>query len=77
MYENFAEILRQKGAVMISHRLASARLADRIYVLDGGRVIQSGNHEELMQKQGMYRDMYLVQSSWYQEGTGSAECFIQ
>lgn len=73
MYENFAEILRQRGTVMISHRLASARLADRIYVLDGGRIIQSGSHEELMQKQGMYHDMYLVQSSWYQDDSDDGE----
>lgn len=73
MYENFAKILKRKGAVMISHRLASARLADRIYVLDGGRIIQSGNHEELMQKQGMYHDMYLVQSSWYHDDPDNAE----
>lgn len=68
MYENFTGIFKRRGAIMISHRLASARLADRIYVLDGGRIIQSGSHEELMQKQGMYHDMYAAQSAWYQEG---------
>ena len=68
MYEIFAGIFKRRGAIMISHRLASARLADRIYVLDGGRIIQSGSHEELMQKQGMYHDMYAAQSAWYQEG---------
>ncbi len=68
MYENFVGIFKRRGAIMISHRLASARLADRIYVLDGGRIIQSGSHEELMQKQGMYHDMYAAQSAWYQEG---------
>ena len=68
MYENFTRIFKQRGAIMISHRLASARLADRIFVLDGGRIIQSGSHEELMQKQGMYHDMYVAQSAWYQEG---------
>lgn len=70
MYENFAKIFRERGTIMISHRLASARLADRILVLDGGRIVQAGNHEELMGKNGLYREMYEAQSSWYQ-GAGN------
>ncbi len=66
MYENFAKIFQERGTVMISHRLASARMADRILVLDGGRIVQAGNHEELMGKDGLYRQMYVAQSSWYQ-----------
>ena len=68
MYENFARIFRERGTILISHRLASARMADKILVLDGGRVVQTGSHEELMAQQGLYRTMYLVQSSFYQEG---------
>lgn len=68
MYENFARIFRERGTILISHRLASARMADKILVLDGGRVVQRGSHEELMEKQGLYRTMYLAQSSFYQEG---------
>lgn len=66
MYENFAKIFHERGTIMISHRLASAKMADRILVLDGGRIVQTGNHEELMEKGGLYREMYLAQSSWYQ-----------
>ena len=66
MYENFAKIFHERGTIMISHRLASARMADRILVLDGGRIVQTGNHEELMGKDGLYREMYVAQSSWYQ-----------
>lgn len=65
MYENFAKIFHERGTIMISHRLASARMADRILVLDGGRIVQEGNHEELMRKGGLYQDMYMAQSSWY------------
>ena len=65
MYENFAKIFQKRGTIMISHRLASARMADRILVLDGGRIVQSGNHEELMRKGGLYQEMYLAQSFWY------------
>ncbi len=58
---------------MISHRLASARMADRILVLDGGRIVQEGNHEELMAAEGLYRSMYLAQSSWYKEDSAMEE----
>jgi len=71
MYENFAKIFRERGTIMISHRLASAKMADRILVLDGGRIVQSGNHGELMGKQGLYRTMYLAQSSFYEDGNVS------
>ncbi len=72
MYENFAELFREKGTIMISHRLASAKMADRIMVLDGGRIVQNGSHEALMKEEGLYRTMYLAQSSWYQEDVESA-----
>ena len=74
MYENFARIFRERGTVLISHRLASARMADRILVLDGGRIVQTGSHGELMAEDGLYRTMFLAQSSFYKEeesGTGS------
>lgn len=66
MYGNFADIFRERGTILISHRLASARMADRILVLDGGRIVQTGSHEELMARDGLYRTMFLAQSSFYQ-----------
>lgn len=71
MYENFARIFKERGTIMISHRLASAKMADRIFVLDGGRIVQNGSHGELMEKEGLYRTMYLAQSSFYQNETAS------
>lgn len=71
MYENFARIYKERGTIMISHRLASAKMADRIFVLDGGRIVQNGSHGELMEKEGLYRTMYLAQSSFYQNETDS------
>lgn len=75
MYENFSRIFSEKSVLMISHRLASARLADRILVLDGGRIVQDGNHGELMGQEGLYKVMYSAQSSFYvdAEGTVGAE----
>ena len=67
MYENFARIFKERGTIMISHRLASAKMADRIMVLDGGRIVQTGSHEELMKKGGLYQTMFVAQSSWYEE----------
>ncbi len=51
--------------LFISHRLSTTRMADRIYVLDGGRVAESGNHDELMQKNGIYAEMFRTQASKY------------
>ncbi len=71
MYENFAKIFKDRGTIMISHRLASAKMADRILVLDGGRIVDSGSHEELMAKQSLYRTMFEMQSSFYnKDGEG-------
>lgn len=76
MYDNFARVFSHNGTIMISHRLASARMADRILVLDGGRVVQNGSHEQLMKEEGLYHSMYLAQSSWYEpagQNGGDAE----
>lgn len=70
MYASFLRAFRKNGTIIISHRLASARLADRILVLDGGRIVQDGSHGQLMGMEGLYRTMYLAQSSWYAESPG-------
>lgn len=67
MYESFANIFEGRGAIMISHRLASAKMADRIFVLDGGRIVECGSHSELMENDGLYARMFRVQASWYAE----------
>jgi ABC-type multidrug transport system fused ATPase/permease subunit len=68
LYETFAAILRGRGCVMVSHRLASARLADLILLIHGGRVGESGTHGELMEMNGRYAEMYRSQARWYEEG---------
>lgn len=58
---------RTTGAavVLITHRMASVRMADRIYVLDQGRVIEHGTHDELMAAHGRYRELYTLQADAY------------
>ena len=55
------------GMIFISHRLASAVLADRIYLMEHGKVAECGNHEELMHKNGKYAEMFRRQAENYLE----------
>lgn len=66
--EQFAEIkksLYDRTAILISHRIGFARLADHIFVLQDGRLAESGTHEELMEKKGIYHTMFNSQAEWY------------
>jgi ATP-binding cassette subfamily B protein len=53
----------KQRTILIAHRLSSARLADRIFVLDGGRLIQEGTHEELLKVDGLYRRLSEIQGA--------------
>ena len=68
MYERMAKLSESKGVIFISHRLSSAVVADRIYMLENGRVIESGTHKELMEQNGKYADMFRKQAENYKEG---------
>lgn len=60
--EGMAELLRGKTVLMIAHRLYSIRDADCIYVLDRGRLAESGTHQELLNKNGLYAHLWAVQN---------------
>ncbi|MCM1303391.1 MAG: ABC transporter ATP-binding protein/permease [Lachnospiraceae bacterium] len=65
IYRKFAEISRDKTAFIVTHRLGSAQIADRIIVMDEGHIVDMGTHEELMQREGRYRELYHAQAKWY------------
>ncbi len=66
IYNQFAEISRDKTAVIVTHRRGSVRLADRIVVMKGGEIVQAGTHEELMgEADGEYARLYRSQEQWY------------
>ena len=65
MYKNMTEACKNCGMIFISHRLSSAVMADRIYMLENGEVIEVGTHGELMAKNGKYADMFRKQAENY------------
>ena len=65
VYSEFAEMTDNKTAILISHRLGSTMITDKIFVIEGGRVAQSGSHDELMERGGLYADMFNAQKQWY------------
>lgn len=65
LYEQFGEISRDKTTLTISHRLGSAKWADKIFVLQEGHLAEEGSHEELMERRGLYAKMYEGQRQWY------------
>ena len=52
-----------KTTLIVSHRVSTARHADRIFVLDNGHIIENGTHEELISADGFYADLEVVQSN--------------
>ncbi|NLD18175.1 MAG: ABC transporter ATP-binding protein, partial [Tissierellia bacterium] len=58
-------ISQNKTSIFISHRLSSTQYADRILVCDGGKIIEEGNHRELMNRNGLYSEMFMTQANQY------------
>ncbi len=65
IYARFQELTKEKTTVLISHRLSTVRLADRILVLDGGKLREEGTHDELMKDNGLYARLYTLQAEHY------------
>jgi len=65
IYKKFVEISKEKTAIIVTHRLGSTKIADRVIVMDKGRIAAIGSHDELMKKCELYRTMYNSQAEWY------------
>ena len=68
IYNRFAEIARDKSAVIVTHRLGSVKLADRILVMKDGEAVQMGTHEELIAREGEYKRLYEARRESYRGG---------
>lgn len=66
VYEKFAEISKNKTAIIVTHRLGSVKIADKIIVMDKGSIVESGTHEELLKAKGKYSIMFEKQAKWYE-----------
>lgn len=65
LFERFHELTRGRMAILISHRLSTVKMADRIYVIDQGRIVECGTHEELVLQNGTYADLFETQAQYY------------
>ena len=67
VFENMMKACKGKTVIFVSHRLSSATLADRIYMMEDGEIIEEGNHQELIEKNGKYAEMFFKQAEKYRE----------
>ena len=65
LFEKIYEQSNKKTAIIVTHRMALAKLADRIIVMKNGAIVQDGTHEQLMQMEGEYKELYQTQMKWY------------
>lgn len=70
-FMNIKDKIENCTAILISHRVGFARLADRVILMDKGRIAETGTHDKLMSKNGLYAKFFNEQAQWYQEDTQS------
>jgi ATP-binding cassette subfamily B protein len=65
VFERFADLTKEKTTLLISHRFSTVRMADRIFVLEGGRIAEQGSHDQLISDGGRYSEMFELQAAGY------------
>ncbi len=65
IFQNVQKLQTDKTVIIISHRFSTVRNADRILVLDEGKIVEEGNHEQLMKKKGLYAELFEIQARGY------------
>jgi ABC-type multidrug transport system fused ATPase/permease subunit len=73
LYESFDDMIGDKSAVYISHRLASTGFCDRIAMFENGHLVEYGSHDELMRSGGKYAEMFNTQAQYYRENPTDSE----
>ena len=73
IFDRILEEIRDVTTILISHRFSTVRHADRICVLEGGRVVELGSHDELMALSGCYRTMFDLQAQRFEQGLGEPD----
>ncbi len=63
LLENIKELTKEKTCIIISNKIADVKQSDKIIVLDSGRIVEQGNHKELIEKEGIYYDFYCQQAT--------------
>ena len=66
-YQSFFQQGEKITSIIVTHRLALTKYVDRIFVLHNGKIVETGNHDELYNLNGMYRSMYDAQSAFYDQ----------
>jgi ATP-binding cassette, subfamily B, bacterial len=66
VFQKFRDLMRDRSALLITHRLSTVKMADRIYVMHQGEIVEQGSHDELLAKNGRYNALYSTQARTYQ-----------
>ena len=65
IFAHFRELTKNRISIIISHRFSTVRMADHIIVFEKGRVVEEGSHPELIEKQGIYENLFELQAQGY------------
>ncbi|MGB3787632.1 MAG: ABC transporter ATP-binding protein [Phormidesmis sp.] len=65
VFSQFRELIKDQAAILITHRLSTVKMADRIYVMEQGRIVESGCHDDLLSQQGLYASLFEIQARNY------------